>query len=100
MGTATLTVCALLTWPFGRDDDRAGGCTIGNAGDQECVGTDDDRSFDFAELDLRALQFWRPQAGAGDANFASGRAQCRGNRFNVRSAVDVLSCPECGRKCP
>jgi hypothetical protein len=76
--------------PVGGDDDRTRGRAIGNARHEECFGADDDRSFDLAELNLRALQILRPESGTGDANFASGKGKGRGDRFNARAAIDVF----------
>jgi hypothetical protein len=38
----------------GGNDDRAGDGSLRNAGDDEAIGTDDDGSFEFAELYFRA----------------------------------------------
>ena len=61
----------------GGDDDGTGGCAFGNARDQKGVGADDDGSFEVAEFHFGAMQFLRTQAGARDAEFASGKRAMR-----------------------
>ena len=54
IGDRNLDSVRIADVAVGGDDDRAGGGSLGNAGDHEAVGADDDRAFEFAELYFRA----------------------------------------------
>src|SRR5580658_2429471 len=76
---------------IGRDHDGARGRSFGDARDQKSLGADDNGSFKVAKVYFRTVEFVRPQARAGDAEFASGERQRWRDHFNAWSTVDVLS---------
>ena len=53
---------AIADVAVGADNDRTGGRVVGDAGDYEVVGADQDRGFDLAEAHAGAAEFVRAQA--------------------------------------
>ena len=90
MGTATLTVCGLLTWPLVATTTGPEMAPSGTRATRKSSELTTMRSFKLAELHFRAVQFLGPQAGAGDPEFASGQRQRGRDGINARSAIDVF----------
>ena len=89
-GDADLDGLRIADVAVGGDDDWSGDCAFGDARDEKRVRADDEGSFDFAELDFGTVQVGRAEAGAGDADLASGKSERRHDTFNARRTVHVF----------